>query len=63
MAYLAKEALLAVDFQAINIPEYWVRSGAYTMLIGDVNLVITKPKSLHDQVVFASDILTIAFDL
>jgi hypothetical protein len=33
------------------------------MLIGDVNLVITKPKSLHDQVVFASDILTIAFDL
>ncbi|MBA6302916.1 tetratricopeptide repeat protein [Colwellia sp. MB02u-14] len=63
MAYaLAKEAQLAVDFQEVKIPEYWVRNGAYNMLTGHVNLVVTKPKSPHAQVVFGSDILTIDFD-
>jgi tetratricopeptide (TPR) repeat protein len=63
LAYtLAKEAGLDVDFQNVKVPEYWVRNGSYNMLTGHVNLVITKPKSPHAQVVFGNKILTIDFD-
>jgi tetratricopeptide (TPR) repeat protein len=63
LAYaLAKEAKLDVNFQDVKVPEYWVRNGSYNMLTGHVNLVITKPKSPHAQVVFGSEILTIDFD-
>jgi Flp pilus assembly protein TadD len=63
LAYvLAKEANLTVNFQSIDIPEYWVRNGQYSMLTGHVNLLITKPKSPSKFVFLDNGLLEIDFD-
>jgi len=63
MAYvLAKEAGLDINFQDVQIPEYWVRNGKYNLLTGHVNLVITKPHEVGKVVIWGNNILQIDFD-
>ena len=63
MAYaLAKEAELDIKFQEVEIPEYWVRNGQYSLLTGHVNLVITEPISVNKIVLFNSGVIQIDFD-
>ncbi|MBL4941493.1 MAG: tetratricopeptide repeat protein [Colwellia sp.] len=63
MAYaLAKAANLNVEFQQIDVPEYWVRNGQYNLLTGHVNLLI-KPDVYHDRkIFFGNDNVEIDFD-
>jgi len=63
MAYaLAKEANLHVNFQQVDVPEYWVRNGQYNLLTGHINLLI-KPDVYRDKnVVFGNDNIQIDFD-
>lgn len=63
MAYaLAKEANLLVDFQQVEIPEYWVRNGQYNLLTGHINLLIKTKDNLDKITVYGSDSLQIDFD-
>jgi len=63
MAYaLAKEADLDVDFQQINVPEYWVRNGQYNVLTGHVNLLIKADKELERMLVYGNANIQIDFD-
>lgn len=63
MAYvLAKEAGLNVDFQDVNVPEFWVRNGQYNQLTGHVNLLIKKPPHPNEVVVWGNDLIQIDFD-
>jgi tetratricopeptide (TPR) repeat protein len=63
MAYaLAKEANFKVSFQQVEVPEFWVRNGKYSLLTGHINLLI-KTKNDFDQIrVYGSDNLEIDFD-
>ena len=63
MAYaLAKEANLNVAFQQVEVPEYWVRNGRYSLLTGHVNLLI-KTKNIYDKTgAYGADKLEIDFD-
>lgn len=63
MAYaLAREAGLSVNFQQVNIPEYWVRNGRYNLLTGHVNLLIKTKDNFDKTTLYGSDILEIDFD-
>jgi len=63
MAYaLAKEANLNIDFQEVNIPEYWVRDGEHNMLSGHINLLVNTNENLHNLILFGSKVLIIDFD-
>lgn len=63
LAYaLANEANLLVNFQQVDIPEYWIRQGGYNMLAGHVNLKITGDKNTAFKVIWGSNNLTIDFD-
>lgn len=64
MAYaLAKEAGLEVDFQDIDVPEYWQRNGQYNMLTGHVNLVVKrKVDQPINSIIFNDTLLEIDFD-
>lgn len=63
MAYaLATKADLEIRFQEIDIPEFWIRNGQYSMLTGHVNLLILAPKNPQLMVVFGSTNLQIDFD-
>jgi len=63
MAYaLAKEAGLNVDFQQINIPEYWVRNGQFNLLTGHINLLIKTKDSFDKTTIYGSDKIQIDFD-
>ncbi len=63
MAYaLAKEAGLNVNFQQINVPEYWVRNGQYNQLTGHINLLVQEDISPGSQVIWGQDTLQIDFD-
>ena len=63
LAYvLATEANLAVNFQSIDIPEYWVRNGQYNMLTGHVNLLIKQPRKANTFVFLDNGLLEIDFD-
>ncbi|WP_448211562.1 tetratricopeptide repeat protein [Colwellia sp. MEBiC06753] len=56
MAYaLAKEAGLNVEFQDVDVPEYWVRNGQYNMLTGHVNLLITGVKQPGVSIVWSAN--------
>jgi tetratricopeptide (TPR) repeat protein len=63
MAYaLAKEANLNIDFQQVEVPEYWVRNGQYNLLTGHVNLLI-KPRTYSSKhLLYGNDNLQIDFD-
>ena len=63
LAYsLAKEANLAVSFQQINTPEYWVRNGRYNFLTGHVNLLVKQKQDHGKSYNFGSDGFQIDFD-
>ena len=63
MAYaLAEKANLHVEFQEIDVPEYWVRNRQYNLLTGHINLLI-KPGALADkQIIYGNDNIQIDFD-
>ena len=63
MAYsLAQAANLAVRFQEVNIPEFWVRNGQYSMLTGHVNLLLLPASEPGTTLVYGSKNLQIDFD-
>lgn len=63
MAYaLAKEAGLNVDFQQVNVPEYWVRNGQYNLLTGHINLLIKTKNNIDRTTIYGSNTLQIDFD-
>ncbi|MDN3651474.1 tetratricopeptide repeat protein [Thalassotalea ponticola] len=63
LAYaLAKEAQLDIQFQEIDIPEYWVRSGDYNLLTGHVNLKVIGDSHNNYRVVWGGKTTTIDFD-
>ncbi|MDX2367850.1 MAG: hypothetical protein QNK36_05525 [Colwellia sp.] len=63
MAYaLAIEAGLRVDFQQVEIPEYWVRNGKYNLLTGHINLLIKTKDNLNKRTIYGSNTLQIDFD-
>ena len=63
MAYaLAKAANLKVDFQQVDVPEYWVRNGQYNLLTGHINLLI-KPRAHPEKLfIYGNDNIQIDFD-
>jgi len=63
MAYaLAKEANLDVDFQQVDVPEYWVRNGQYNLLTGHVNLLIKPSAHSNRHLIYGNDNVQIDFD-
>ena len=63
MAYaLAKEANLNVEFQQVDVPEYWVRNGQYNLLTGHVNLLIKPSTYPEKHLVYGNDNIQIDFD-
>jgi Tfp pilus assembly protein PilF len=63
MAYaLAKKAGLRVEFQQVEVPEYWVRNGKYNLLTGHINLLIKTKNNFDKSTSFGSEILEIDFD-
>jgi len=63
MAYaLAKEANLNVEFQQVNVPEYWIRNGQYNLLTGHVNLLIKPSTYPKKHLVYGNDNIQIDFD-
>lgn len=63
MAYaLAKEANLFVNFQQVDVPEYWVRNGQYNLLTGHVNLLIVPIGQPNRLLAYGTDNLQIDFD-
>lgn len=63
MAYaLAKEAKLNVDFQEIDVPEYWIRNGQYNFLTGHVNLLIRPRANPDKKLIYGSGNYQIDFD-
>ena len=63
MAYtLARQAGMHIDFQNIQVPEYWVRDGNHQLLLGHVNLVISTPSNTADKDDNSRKILEVDFD-
>jgi len=63
MAYtLAKAANLSVNFQQVDVPEYWVRNGQYNVRTGHVNLLVKLTNTHNKHIVFGSDNVVIDFD-
>ncbi|RHW77125.1 tetratricopeptide repeat protein [Colwellia sp. RSH04] len=63
MAYaLATAAKLNVNFQQIDVPEYWVRNGKYNQLTGHINLIVREEDSPGLRVVWGEDVFQIDFD-
>lgn len=63
MAYaLAKETNLDVNFQQVEVPEYWVRNGQYNLLTGHVNLLIKSVPYSGNHLLLGNDNIQIDFD-
>ncbi len=63
LAYaLAKKAGFNVDFQQVEIPEYWVKNGQYSMLVGHINLLIKQNKNFKQTLIKNNKVLQIDFD-
>ncbi|PCI61009.1 MAG: hypothetical protein COB35_07490 [Gammaproteobacteria bacterium] len=63
MAYaLAKKAHLNINFQEVDIPEYWERNGEYNMLTGHVNLILPIERKPGMLIVYGNKSLQIDFD-
>lgn len=63
MAYaLANAAGMQVDFQQVEVPEYWVRNGQYSVLTGHVNLMITGKKVPNNTVIYGTNNYEVDFD-
>lgn len=62
MAYaLANEADFHVNFQQVDVPEYWQRNGSFNMLTGHVNLVLKRQQS-PTVILMRDNIMEIDFD-
>lgn len=63
LAYaLAKEANLNINFQQVDVPEYWVRNGQYNLLTGHINLLIKASSHQDRHFVFGNNDIQIDFD-
>jgi tetratricopeptide (TPR) repeat protein len=63
MAYaLAERAKLKVEFQQVDVPEYWVRNKEYNLLTGHINLLIKPTASGEKNIIFGNDNIEIDFD-
>lgn len=63
MAYaLADAAGLKASFQDVDVPEYWIRNGTYSMLTGHVNISIKKQREANVAVVWGNETIEIDFD-
>lgn len=63
MAYaLGKEAGMSLQFQDIEVPEYWVRRGTHQLLMGHVNLLITRRQTSASNRIWSRELLQIDFD-
>ena len=63
MAYaLGTEAGMSLKFQNVEVPEYWIRNGSQQLLMGHVNLLVTKKKSNKVSYYFSRNLLQIDFD-
>ncbi len=63
MAYaLGTEAGMSLKFQDVEVPEYWVRNGTQQLLMGHVNLLVTKRKSNKVSYYLSKNLLQIDFD-
>ena len=59
---LADAAGLHVQFQEVDIPEYWVRDGDFNVLNGHVNLRVVGSKTSPFKIIWGSNNLVIDFD-
>ncbi|MEW6997124.1 tetratricopeptide repeat protein [Colwelliaceae bacterium BS250] len=59
---LANAAGLKVQFQEVDIPEYWVRDGDFNVLNGHVNLRVIGSKANPFKIVWGRNDLVIDFD-
>ena len=63
MAYaLADEAGMNVSFQEVEVPEYWVRNGQYSLIAGHVNLLVKEDKAISRYVIWGEKATRIDFD-
>ena len=63
MAYaLAEHANLRVEFQQVDVPEYWIRNGRYNLLTGHINLLIKPDVNSEKNIILGNDNLQIDFD-
>ncbi len=63
MAYaLASEAGMNISFQEVDVPEYWVRNGQYSLLTGHVNLLVKENNIANHRVVWGERATLIDFD-
>lgn len=63
LAYaLAKELNLTVNFQDVDVPEYWLRNGRYNLLTGHVNLRIAIKPLLENHDIFDRKSKVVDFD-
>ena len=63
LAYaLAEKANLNVEFQQVDIPEYWVRNGQYNLLTGHINLLIKPIINSDKRIILGNDNIQIDFD-
>jgi tetratricopeptide (TPR) repeat protein len=63
MAYaLAHEAGINVNFQQVDVPEYWVRNGQHNLLTGHVNLVVKEDTAVDRNIIWGEKRTQIDFD-
>ncbi len=63
LAYsLTELAGLDAVFQDVDVPEYWVRNGAYNMLSGHVNLRIRRKRGSPSVILFSANGMEVDFD-
>ena len=63
LAYaLADEAGMNISFQDVDVPEYWVRNGQYSLLTGHVNLLVEESEDIKKRVAWGGIATRIDFD-
>jgi len=59
---LADEAGMNVSFQQVDVPEYWVRNGQYSLITGHVNLLIKESANVYKRTIWGQTPTRIDFD-
>lgn len=63
LAYaLADEAGMNISFQEVDVPEYWVHNGQYSLLTGHVNLLVEESEDINKRVLWGEIATRIDFD-
>jgi Flp pilus assembly protein TadD len=63
LAYaLANEAGMNISFQQVDVPEYWVRNGQYSLITGHVNLLVKESSNVYKRTVWGQNASRIDFD-